>query len=161
MDGPETREGTDSGARSRAVLGNIFWLSHLIERFTQARLPGFDIPVAMSFSRAILILAVADGQRAEASRMSDVAMDIGLTARTVTTMVDGLERDGLMLRRPDPNDRRAIQLELTAAGEALVPVLARALEELGDAVLAPLAEPEQASLLSLLDRLIERDMPDG
>ena len=161
MDGPETRDANDAETSSRAVLGNIFWLSHLIERFAQARLPDFDIPVAMSFSRAMLILAVANGQRAKASRMSDVAMDIGLTARTVTTMVDSLERDGVMVRRPDPNDRRAIQLELSAAGDSLVPVLARALEELGAAVLAPLSDQEQASLLVLLDRLIERDAPDG
>ena len=161
MDGPESREASDSGTRSRAVLGNIFWLSHLIERLAQDRLPEFDAPAGMSFSRASLILAVANGQLAGASRMSDVAMDIGLTARTVTTMVDSLERDGLMLRRPDPNDRRAIQLELTAAGDALVSVLARALEDLGAAVLAPLSKQEQASLLALLDRLIERDASES
>ncbi len=157
MDTTEQTEPSVPKTSSRAVLGGIFWLSHLIERFAQARLPDFEIPAGMSFSRALLILAVHNGQRAEASRMSDVAMDIGVTARTVTTMVDSLERDGLMVRRPDRHDRRVIQLELTADGDALVPVLSRALETIGAAFLSPLGESGQAALLVLLDRLIERD----
>ncbi len=161
MEMPGQRDAFESRTSPRAVLGGIFWLSHLIERFGQARLLDFDVPAGMSFSRALLILAVANGQQVQASRMSDVAMDIGLTARTVTTMVDSLERDGLMVRQPDPRDRRAIQLQLTAAGDAIVPVLARALEEIGGAVLSPLGEDEQASLLALLDRLIERDAPES
>lgn len=161
MDSSDQGDAVAPGTSSRSVLGSIFWLSHLIERFTQARLADFDVPDGMSFSRALLILAVANGQHAQASRMSDVAMDIGVTARTVTTMADSLERDGLMVRRPDPNDRRAIQLKLTAAGAALVPVLTRALEEIGGAVLSPLGEADRASLLVLLDRLIERDGPES
>lgn len=139
------------------ICGDMLWLSHLIERFAHARLALAGMPSGMSFSRALLILAVQNGQLARASRMSDVAIDLGVTARTVTTMVDSLERDGLMVRRPDARDRRAIQLELTAEGAALVPALRRSLESIGASILAPLAVADQASLLVLLDRLIERE----
>jgi len=139
--------------------GAIVWLSHLIERFAQARLPDFGIPAGMSFSRALLILAVHNGQRDHASRMSDVAIDLGVTARTITTMVDALERDGLIVRQPDPYDRRAIQLELTTEGAALAPSLGRALESIGASILSPLSQADQTTLLMLLNRLIERDDP--
>ena len=40
--------------------------------------------------------------------------------RTVTEAIDGLERDGLVRRDPDPADRRAKRISLTAAGQAAV-----------------------------------------
>ncbi len=40
---------------------------------------------------------------------SSLATTFGLAARTVTELVDTLERDGLVERRADPNDRRARQ----------------------------------------------------
>lgn len=157
----ENRTDSALSASALEICGAIFWLSHLIERFAQARLCRHGLPAGMSFSRALLILAVHNGQRVGASRMSDVAIDLGVTARTVTTMVDGLERDGLMVRQPDPKDRRAIQLELTTDGAAIVPVLGRALETIGASILAPLSQAEQAALLILLDRLIEREGTAG
>jgi len=146
-------------ANALETCGAIFWLSHLIERFAQARFPDFGLPAGMSFSRALLILAVHNGQQTRACRMSDVAIDLGVTARSVTTMVDALERDRLMVRQPDPNDRRAIQLELTTEGAALAPALGRALETIGGSILSPLSQADQTMLLMLLDRLIERDGP--
>lgn len=46
-----------------------------------------------------------------------LATTFGLAARTVTELVDTLERDGLVERRTDPTDRRARQIHLTSAGE--------------------------------------------
>lgn len=157
MENQVRKAAVDPIRHALGICGGIFWLSHLIERFAQARLVKLGMPPGMSFSRALLILAVQNGQPSPASRMSDVAIDLGVTARTVTTMVDSLERDGLMVRQPDPNDRRAIQLRLTANGMALAPALSRALETIAASILSPLPEPDQATLLMLLDRLIERD----
>src|ERR1700704_5806952 len=43
-----------------------------------------------------------------------------LVPRTVTGLVDKLERDGLVRRVPDPTDRRAVRAQLTRAGNARV-----------------------------------------
>ncbi len=136
----------------------IIWMAHLIERYANARLPTFDIGVELSMPRARLLLAVAAGAAEETStRMSDIALDVGVTARTITTMVDALERDGLIERLPDPLDRRAISLRLTETGEALVPRVQAAMDEISRAVASPLSDADQATLLNLLTRLIERD----
>src|SRR5690606_39995754 len=112
----------------------------------------------LSMPRARLLLAVAAGSAEETStRMSDIALDVGVTARTITTMVDALERDGLIERMPDPLDRRAISLRQTEAGETLVPRGEVALDEISAAVAAPLSDADQAALHDLLTRLIERD----
>lgn len=39
-----------------------------------------------------------------------------VSPRNVTGLIDGLERDGLVERVPDPNDRRSIQARLTVSG---------------------------------------------
>jgi len=48
--------------------------------------------------------------------MRMVAGELGLSARNMTALVDSLEADGLVRRRPHPADRRAVLLELTEQG---------------------------------------------
>jgi DNA-binding MarR family transcriptional regulator len=43
-----------------------------------------------------------------------------LTQPAITSLVSRLERDGLVERRPDPRDGRAVLVALTAAGADLV-----------------------------------------
>lgn len=50
--------------------------------------------------------------------MSTLRDELGVTARSVTALVDALERDDLVRRVPHPTDRRATIIELTAAGRA-------------------------------------------
>jgi DNA-binding MarR family transcriptional regulator len=141
-----------------AICHSIIWMSHLIERYANARLPTFGLGDDLSMPRARLLLAIAAGAAADSStRMSDIALDVGVTARTITTMVDALEREGLVERLPDPRDRRAITLRLTAAGEALAPRVQAAMDEICRVVAAPLDDGDQAALHDLLTRLIERD----
>ncbi len=45
--------------------------------------------------------------------MNELAAKLGIQARTVTDFVDALEKEYLLIRIPDPTDRRAILIELT------------------------------------------------
>ncbi|SEB74694.1 MarR family transcriptional regulator [Beijerinckia sp. 28-YEA-48] len=50
----------------------------------------------------------------------DIARYTGLTRGAMTTALDRIERAGYARRRPDPNDRRGVLMELTEKGrEAL------------------------------------------
>jgi DNA-binding MarR family transcriptional regulator len=53
-------------------------------------------------------------------RMADLASALDVTPRNVTTLVDGLERDELVRRRPHPTDRRATVIELTDSADSAV-----------------------------------------
>ena len=53
-------------------------------------------------------------------RASELAAHVGVSRPTLTSLVDGLERSGLLRRVPVPTDRRGIQLEPTQAGLAAV-----------------------------------------
>ena len=48
----------------------------------------------------------------------DLAAAVGIEGPTLTRHLDALERQGLVRRRQDPADRRAVVVELTPAGHA-------------------------------------------
>jgi DNA-binding MarR family transcriptional regulator len=54
--------------------------------------------------------------RCGATPLGDLASDLDSTPRNITGLVDHLERDGLVERVPDPDDRRSVKANLTEAG---------------------------------------------
>jgi DNA-binding MarR family transcriptional regulator len=74
----------------------------------------------------------------------------------MTNRLDRLEAAGLIVRRPDPNDRRGSLVELTAKGHAAAD---RALEDLVAAendLFGELTTPEHRRFDRILDKLIGR-----
>jgi len=65
---------------------------------------------------------LAQLQLGGAARPSVLAVEFGVAPRTITELVDTLERDGLVVRHPDPTDRRALLVALTSEGEAALAV---------------------------------------
>jgi len=49
--------------------------------------------------------------------LGDLAGELDTTPRNVTGLVDHLERDGLVERVPDPDDRRSVRARLTPSGK--------------------------------------------
>jgi len=76
-----------------------------------------------------------------------------VTARTVTTLVDALEGEGLLVRLPDPTDRRATLLALTERAQTQFEQVRRIQVELGEELVAPLDQEQRRLLLDLLSRL--------
>jgi len=88
-------------------------------------------------------------------RMGDLATKLHVAARTVTDLVDGLERDGYILRKPDPSDRRALLLELTASAKANFEKIASVRRDFVQEIFAHLSKEEQDQLTLLLSKLQE------
>jgi DNA-binding MarR family transcriptional regulator len=86
---------------------------------------------------------------------------LGIAARTVTDLVDGLERQGLLERRPDPSDRRATLLELTPSAHTHFDGVRAIQRELSEEMLAPLDPNERRQLLDFLKRLREGTAAHG
>lgn len=64
----------------------------------------------------VLILLMREETRT--STPSALADKAGVTRATMTGLLDGLERDGLLERIFDPDDRRRLSIKLTALGQA-------------------------------------------
>jgi len=74
----------------------------------------------------------------EGLNQSDLAEDLDIQPITLTRLVDRLCDNGLIERRPDPNDRRAKLLYLTPAARPLLERISTQVEVLAEEVLAGL-----------------------
>jgi DNA-binding MarR family transcriptional regulator len=71
--------------------------------------------MSLTSSAALSIL-----DRAGAQRITSLARAAGVAQPSMTVLVGTLERDGFVVRREDPSDKRVVLVELTAAGMDLV-----------------------------------------
>lgn len=145
----QTQEAEPAPTASEVVMALIA-TSHRLQRVFNTRLSSQKGAVKLSGPRLRLLLAVEEVGRL---RMGDLAEDLGITARTVTTLVDALEREGLLARLPDPTDRRATLLELTAKAQSQFEQVRSLQMALGEELVAALDTQQRRLLLDLLSRL--------
>lgn len=88
--------------------------------------------------------------RAEGLKQSDLAEMLDIQPITLTRLVDRLYDNGLIERRPDPNDRRVKRLFLTPQARPLMDRLAALGEAIMGEVLVGISEAEIALMLSKL-----------
>lgn len=106
--------------------------------------------VSLGHLHALRIVDRYDGS----ARVQDLSDDIGITVGAVSKLVDRLERDGLVVRSPNPANRRSSLIALTVAGrEALAAALVAARTVLDRAIGEEEVEPLVAALGRLQARL--------
>ncbi|RSM80447.1 MarR family transcriptional regulator [Kibdelosporangium aridum] len=86
---------------------------------------------------------------------------LGVDKTTMTALLDKLERSGLVVRTPDPNDRRARIPVVTEAGRELQAKLYDLLKAVEARVLDPLSPDERETLRSLLRKIIPMEHVEG
>jgi len=124
----------------------LLTVTHGIRRRHNAELANYELSVP----RGRLLMAMHQlGQ----PKMSELAASLDLNARTITTAVDTLEREGILERRPDPTDRRATRLLLTDAGREQIAEWQGFQRQLAESAMAPLSADERRSLKRVLDKI--------
>ena len=89
-------------------------------------------------------------------RMGELSRRMMVTGGNVTGITDQLEREGLVLRVPDPHDRRAWAVRLTPAGRAAFAEMAAVHERWIDEMLADIPQQDKTSLIALLASMKQR-----
>ncbi|MFC5906305.1 MarR family winged helix-turn-helix transcriptional regulator [Streptacidiphilus monticola] len=134
---------------SDVLVDELFETTQRMRVFVEGRLRANGMSVARL--RALRMLA----NSAEPLRMRDLSEMTGVAARTTTSLVDTLERDGLVERVRHPADRRAFLVRLTELGAERH----REAEELDRVALAEatglLGAAEREQLRALLARIRE------
>ncbi len=100
----------------------------------------------------------------EPLRMTELAEQLRVVPRSVTTVIDALEHAGLVRRAIDPANRRAIRLHLTDEGLAVREEMRQARRQASEDLFAPLSAGERdhlITLLSVLDDLSDDRTPPG
>ena len=137
----------DEAGRRRALVAQTARFTAAFLRWTDGRSCG-----GLTYTRLRLLEALHCGGPAI---MRELGMQLGVSPRNMTAMVDALEDARLVVRRPHPTDRRATLVELSPAGareaeQALWPRL-DAMAELFE-VFSP---EEQQQFFAALDRLVQ------
>jgi DNA-binding MarR family transcriptional regulator len=102
-------------------------------------------------------VAAAEGQSQQA-----LGRAMQIPPSRMVALVDELEREGLLQRRPSPADRRAHALHLTGAGRRLLDRLMQVSAEHETQLCTGLTQAERHRLISLLSRIAaEQGLPAG
>ncbi|MFH1157144.1 MAG: MarR family transcriptional regulator [Pseudomonadota bacterium] len=75
-------------------------------------------------------------------RAVELCKKAGLEPSSMTGLLDRMERDGLVKRTPDPDDRRAIQIHLTPEGTAAMKPANAAVTAVLDSVFAGIPDAD-------------------
>lgn len=104
-----------------------------------------------SQSRALHVLA----REPESMRLRDLAEHLRIVARSATDIVDSLEAAHLVTRQQDPSDRRAVLVELTETGRALLDRIDDARRQVSSEMFDCLEPTERVELNRLLSKIAE------
>ena len=86
---------------------------------------------------------------------SIIAGRLMVTTGSMTSLLDTLERRGLVRRQPHPSDRRQLLVHLTDKGQTLVDTFLPEVVAVQTALVAGLSEADRAAAVRLAERLAE------
>jgi DNA-binding MarR family transcriptional regulator len=128
------------------------WLRFLSAlRRARARLSE-DPAARLSLAQYLLISPLLD---APTRSVGELAAEAGVASPTATRMLDGLQRDGHVVREPAEHDRRCVALRLTPDGRRLVAAERDRYRAKGAELFAALEPEERAQAERLLGRLAD------
>jgi DNA-binding MarR family transcriptional regulator len=106
----------------------------------------------ISYGRfCVLMMLVAEPEKNFSP--SEIAEQFKVTKATVTGLVDGLEKDGLIRREDHPHDRRVWIIKITAEGEEVVDRVMPQLIKWYAHLMKNLTAAERSNLISLLAKV--------
>ncbi len=88
--------------------------------------------------------------------MGDLARRVAVTEKTITGVVDRLERDGLVQRARGPADRRVVHVRLAPAGERLYRRIDDGIASKLSGLLGLLEAPDRQHLVRMVEKLTAR-----
>jgi DNA-binding MarR family transcriptional regulator len=132
---------------SDEALSELFWgVARQLRHSSRETLAPFDI--LPSHSRAIVVI-----QRHGALRLSLLSEHLRIAPRSTTEVVDALEERGLVERQPDPDDRRATLVSLTAEGERVANAIRAGRDAEAERFFGTLTATDRAELARILRTL--------
>jgi DNA-binding MarR family transcriptional regulator len=134
---------------SRNPLFNLLRLGKRYGHLLEDRLQ----PLGLSRSQARVLTLLAENNGLTAS---DLLPCIAVEPASMTRLLQGLERAGLVERQPHPTDGRASLLSLTERGRAEQRRVVELMADLDRELSSVLTEKEEGELLQILSRLLKR-----
>ncbi len=129
------------------TLSEAFWsVARQLRETSKQALAPWDVTPAQL--RALLTLG-----RHGTMRLSALSDHLHIAPRSATEVVDALESAGMVLRQPDPGDRRATLVALTEHGTSVLDAIRAARGNEAERVFARLSQADRAQLARILRKL--------
>ncbi|MHA3915178.1 MarR family winged helix-turn-helix transcriptional regulator [Halovulum sp. GXIMD14793] len=100
--------------------------------------------------RSLAVLAMVDG-----ILIGELAVYAVVEHSTLTRALDGLTKDGLALREPDPDDARATRIFITPAGRSLFEELWPRMAEFYAEMFKDIPESERRAFTATLQKILK------
>ena len=120
----------------------------LLQELDRCIVHSFDMPQA-----AATALAVVEGAKGPLTP-SQISERVLVASATMTATLDLLENRGWVVRRPNPDDRRSVLVEVTEEGRAAADRLLPGIRVVEREVMSALTPRERQQLLRLLDKVL-------
>jgi DNA-binding MarR family transcriptional regulator len=125
----------------------VNWAARLFTRALERRLPPGSSAGTMP-----VFFALIDGK---AQTQKELAHWAAVEQPTMANTLARMERDGLIVREPDPDDRRSALIRLTRFGLERARIALKTATETNALGLTPLSPVEQEAFLEMLRRVVQ------
>lgn len=143
------RERPELDVEAMAVVGRILSLGRRLEGRANRALK----PMGLHYTDLDVLATLRRSGKPYRLTPTQLRASVLITSGAMTACLDRLERNGLVARLDNPDDRRSTSAGLTAAGIRLIDrAIATRFEEAGDAV-AALTARERTTLAALLKKM--------
>lgn len=122
-------------------------IGHNIKRLLDERLIPYDI----TNQQARIVGYIGDNEESGNSiSQKDIEMAMGLKGSSITSLMQGLERKGFILRSSSAIDARTKELSLTSKGQELINEFKEVFDETEDRITRHMTEEQRETFLQML-----------
>ena len=121
--------------------------ARLLRRLADRRLA----PLGLSSGYLPVLTALMPGERLSQKVLTERA---GIEQPTMAATLGRMERDGVIARQPDPDDRRSALFRLTPRADAQVAAIGAAIDSVSEDALARVSETDRTQLRHILHEVI-------
>lgn len=135
---------------SLAVMGRVMRIARLLEKHRETVLAEYGLNV---WSFDVLATLRRQGPPYQL-KPTDLYRLLMLSSGAMTNRIDRLEQDGVVVRIPDPDDRRSLSVQLTPKGIELMDTVMPVLFQREQRFLEQFTQTETRTLIALLRRFL-------
>ncbi|MDN4593542.1 MarR family winged helix-turn-helix transcriptional regulator [Polycladomyces subterraneus] len=133
------------------------------ERPSMERLSKMLLRMARSFDAALedeitpqKFLLLNNLLRMKKCKVNDLAQEVKLSSGATTLALNRLEKEGLILRSRDEEDRRIVWVELSEEGRSLILRLVEKRHRVWEKMLSALTPEEEQEFFRLLEKMVNQ-----
>jgi len=114
--------------------------------------------ISLNLAQAKALVRLEKNEGVSQARLAELAE---VDPMTMVRILDRMEAEGLLERRPDPADRRARCLFLTAKARPILSEIWRLSDEIRAELFAGVSKDEREQFMAVLERLYDNILPSS